>query len=326
MSGTIWIIGEVDDGRLQRSSPGVATLGRAFAERAGHDVVGIIVGPAAEAAAGELAAFLPRVLALSVAADDGRLDPSDGAAIVAALVEDGPPGHIVIPATPAGKTLAGALAARLQWGLLTNAVDLTWTDGLVVHTVVFRTDLHVRSAFTGEHGIVTVQPNVVRPEALAAPGIVEVVSVAASAMARTSAVRRVELVRRAAQPSVEGARVVVSGGAGVGSAAAWPIVGDLADALHGAVGASRPPVDAGWVPISQQVGQTGKSVRPDLYVALGISGEIQHRVGMRTARTVVAINLDPDAPIRSFSDLFVIGDLHQIVPELAASIRARSGD
>jgi electron transfer flavoprotein alpha subunit len=325
VSATTWIIGEVEDDRLQRSSPGVATLGRALAERAGHDAVGIVVGPAAEAAAGELAAYLPSVLALDVATPDGFLDPADAAAIVAALVEERAPAHLVIPATPAGRTLAGALAARLQWGLLTNAVDLEWVDGPIVHTVVFRTDLHVRSAFTGDHGIITVQPNVVRPEALAAPGVVEVIAVAHPPVATASRVRRTDLVRRAAQPSVEGATVIVAGGAGIGSAEAWPIVGELADALHGAVGASRPPVDAGWVPISQQVGQTGKSVRPDLYVALGISGEIQHRVGMRTARTVVAINLDPDAPIRSFSDLFVIGDLHQIVPELVASIRARPG-
>jgi electron transfer flavoprotein alpha subunit len=326
VSGAIWIVGEVEGNRLQRSGPGVATLGRAFAERAGQDVVGVVVGPAAEGAANELAAFLPSVLALSVPSADGYLDPAERAGMVAELVGERAPGHIVVPATPDGKALAGALAARLQWGLLTNAVDLAWTDGPVVHTVVFRTDLRVRSAFTGEHGIITVQPNVVRPEELAAPGIVEVVDVAPPAVASAPAVRRVELVRRAAPPSVEGARVVVSGGAGVGSAEAWPIVGDLAAALGGSVGASRPPVDAGWVPISQQVGQTGKSVRPDLYVALGISGEIQHRVGMRTARTVIAVNLDPDAPIRSFSDLFVVGDLHQIVPELVASIRARSGD
>lgn len=324
MSGDIWIIGEVDDDRLQPSSPGIATLGRAFAERAGRDAVGVIVGGSTESASAELATYLPRVLWASVPEQDGWLDPAAASGILAALVEARKPDLVVVPATPAGRALAGALAARLQWGVLANAVDLEWADGPLVHTVVFRTDLHVRSAFTGARGVITVQPNVVRPEAMAASGAVEVVSLDEAVLAGGSVVRRVERVRLAAPTSVEGASVVVAGGAGVGSGGAWSIVSSLADALHGAVGASRPPVDAGWVPLSQQVGQTGKSVRPDLYVALGISGEIQHRVGMRTARTVVAINKDPDAPIRRFADLYVVGDLHEIVPQLVASIRARS--
>ncbi len=325
MSGELWIIGEIDDDRLQPSSAGVATLGRVFAGQAGLDAVGVIAGAAPAAAAGELAAFLPRVLAADLHAEDGWLDPADIARALAALIEERSPAYVVVPATPVGRTLAGALAAHLQWGLLTNAVDLAWSDGPLVHTVVFKTDLHVRSAFTGDHGVITVQPNVVRPEALGAPGTVEAVTVGASGAGNASAVRRVERVRVPAPASVEGASVIVAGGGGLGSGDAWPLVEELADVLHGAVGASRRAVDSGWVPFSQQIGQTGKSVRPDLYVALGISGEVQHRVGMRTARAVVAINMDPDAPIRPFSDLFVVGDVHAIVPELVASIRARSG-
>ena len=325
MSGEIWIIGEVDDDRLQPSSPGVATLGRAFAGAAGRDAVGVVVGGTPGAASAELAGFLPRVLAASIPREGGWLDPADAARALATLVEARSPSFVVVPATPAGRVLAGALAARLQWGLLTNAVDLEWDGAPLVHTVVFKTDLHISSAFTGDHGVITVQPNVVRPEALDAPGGVEAVPVDEPAATSGSAVRLVERVRVPAPVSVEGASVVVAGGAGVGSAGAWSLVDELADALRGAVGSSRRPVDAGWVPFSQQIGQTGKSVRPDLYVALGISGEVQHRVGMRTARTVVAINQDPDAPIRPFSDLFVVGDLHAIVPELVASIRARSG-
>lgn len=324
MSGEIWILGEVDDDQLQPSSPGVATLGRGVADAAGREAVGVVVGESPMAASAELATFLPRVLAVSVQGQDGWLDPAQTARVLATLVEAQSPGYIVVPATHTGRVLAGALAARLQWGLLTNAVDLEWDEGPLVHTVVFKTDLRVQSAFTGDHGVITAQPNVVRPEALEVPGSVETVVVDAADPAGSPAVRLVERVRVPAPASVEGASVIVAGGGGVGSAEAWSLVEDLADALGAAVGSSRRAVDAGWVPFSQQIGQTGKSVRPDLYVALGISGEVQHRVGMRTARAVVAINMDPDAPIRPFSDLFVVGDLHAIVPQLAASIRARS--
>jgi electron transfer flavoprotein alpha subunit len=324
VSGEIWIIGEVDDDQLQPSGPGVATLGRGLAEAAGLEAVGVVIGASPVAASNELAAYLPRVLAASVEPRDGWLDPAETARVLATLVEARSPGYIVIPATHAGRVLAGALAARLQWGLLTNAVDLEWAGGPLVHTVVFKTDLQVRSAFTGDHGVITVQPNVVVPVALPVHGSIETVADDAGSPAGSQAVRQVERVRVPAPTSVEGARVVVSGGGGIGSAEAWSLVEELADTLGAAVGASRRAVDSGWVPFSQQVGQTGKSVRPDLYVALGISGEVHHRVGMRTARAVVAINTDPDAPIRPFADLFVVGDLHAIVPELVASIRARS--
>lgn len=325
MSGAVWTIGEIDDGRLLPSSAGVATLARRFGAAAGREVVGVVVGVEPEAAATELAAYVPRVLGVSVRAEDGWLSSSAAAPVIARLVVEHAPTHLLVPATPGGRELAGALAAQLGWGVLANAVDLAWDGQALVETVIFKVDMRVRSAFTSDHGLITVQANVVSPEVLETSGVVEMVEVPSLAgSTTTAAVRIVERVRVPAPASVEGARVVVAGGAGVGGADRWPLVVSLADALHGAVGASRPPVDAGWVPFSQQVGQTGKSVRPDLYVALGISGEVQHRVGMRTARTVVAVNNDPDAPIRQFADLFVIADLHEIVPALVASIQERA--
>jgi electron transfer flavoprotein alpha subunit len=325
VSGAIWTIGEIDDGRLLPSSAGVATLARRFGAAAGREVVGVVAGVEPGTAATELAAYVPRVLGVSIPADDGWLTPSAAAPVIARLVAEQGPSHLLVPATPGGRELAGALAAHLGWGVLANAVDLAWDGRALVDTVIFKVDMRVRSTFTSDHGLITVQANVISPEVLETPGVVEMVDAPNLAgSTATAAVRMVERVRVPAPASVEGARVVVAGGAGVGGADRWPLVESLADSLHGAVGASRPPVDAGWVPFSQQVGQTGKSVRPDLYVALGISGEVQHRVGMRTARTVVAVNNDPDAPIRQFADLFVIGDLHEIVPALVASIQERA--
>ena len=330
MSGAVWVIGGTVDGRLAASSPGVATLARRFAAAGGREIAGITVGPRAQEAAQELAAYVPVAIAVPLPPESGWATPSMIAAIVADLVAERGPSHLVIPATQDGKELAGALAARLQWGVLGNAVDLTWdgaTGKPIVHSVIFRDDLRVQSGFTADHGLITVQPNVVAP-ARDGVGTVETIPALLAAAGGMSgapgaAIKRVERVTVPAPTSVEGARIVVAGGAGIGSAEAWGVVESLAGALHAAVGSSRPPVDAGWVPMSQQIGQTGKSVRPDLYVALGISGEIQHRVGMRTSRTVIAVNIDPEAPIRQVADLFVVGDVHVIVPELVAAIGSR---
>jgi electron transfer flavoprotein alpha subunit len=126
-------------------------------------------------------------------------------------------------------------------------------------------------------------------------------------------------------PDLAGAQVIVAGGRGLGSAEKFDMVRELADALGGAVGATRAIVDMGWIPYSYQIGQTGKTVRPKLYVAVGISGEIQHKVGMQTSGTIIAINKDPNAPIFQFCDLAVVGDLHQVVPALVAEINRRKG-
>jgi electron transfer flavoprotein alpha subunit len=325
MSGEIWIIGESDEGQLGQSTPGVATLGCALAGQAGRVPVGVLVGDGIAEASQAFAAYVPRVLSRELPPQADWVDPTDVAAVIAALVQQRAPAYLLVPGTPSGRVLAGSLAARLGWGIITSAQAVTWAEGPLVETVVFRSETRIDSRFATDHGIITVQPNTIRPAELAAPGAVEHVEVDIAAI--RSPIRRVERSRAPAQAripaqaSLEGARVVVAGGAGVGSAEAWPVVEQLAAALRGAVGASRPPVDKGWVPLSIQIGQTGKTIRPDLYVALGISGEILHRVGMRAARTVVAVSLDPDAPFRAHSDLFVVADLHELVPALLAEWR-----
>src|SRR6478735_2255601 len=201
----------------------------------------------------------------------------------------------------------------------------TWTDqGPAVEMNVFGGKLITTSGFTGGRGIVTVRPNVTTAAPAASPGRIEARNVEP---ARTlPAVRVVDRVSEAnAAAPIEEARIIVAGGRGVGGPDGFGIVEQLAEALGGAVGATRAAVDSGWIPYSQQIGQTGKIVKPDLYLALGISGAIQHKVGMQTAGSIVAVNRDPDAPIAEFADLLVVGDLFEVGAALLEQLRARTG-
>jgi electron transfer flavoprotein alpha subunit len=202
---------------------------------------------------------------------------------------------------------------------------VSWADGSpLVEMSVFGGKLTTVSRFTTDAGIVTVRPNVVTAEPAAQPGTVEPYE-SAEALAQP-AVRVVEQVTEAgAAAPIEEAKVIVAGGRGIGGSDGFGLVSDLADALGGVVGATRAAVDSGWIPYSQQIGQTGKIVKPQLYLALGISGAIQHKVGMQTAGTIVAVNRDPDAPIAEFADLIVVGDLFEVGRAVLAELRARPG-
>jgi electron transfer flavoprotein alpha subunit len=216
------------------------------------------------------------------------------------------------------------VSALTGWGVLVNAIGVTWDDGPVVEMSVFGGKLTTTSRFTGEQGIVTVRPNVVPAEPAAKPGSVETANVDGDL--RLPLVKVVDRVAAAdAAAPIEEARVIVAGGRGMGGPDGFKVVEELAEALGGAVGATRAAVDAGWIPYAQQIGQTGKIVKPALYLALGISGAIQHKVGMQTADTIVAVNRDPDAPIAEFADLFVVGDLFEVAPAILAALRARAG-
>ncbi|MEO5940394.1 MAG: electron transfer flavoprotein subunit alpha/FixB family protein, partial [Candidatus Limnocylindrales bacterium] len=227
-------------------------------------------------------------------------------------------------AGPEGRDVAGVVSALTGWGVLVNAVGVSWDDGPVVAMSVFGGKLTTTSRLTGGAGIVTVRPNVISAVPAAAPGAVAATTVeGALTLPQVAIVDRVEAAGVAAP--IEEARIIVAGGRGIGGADGFRIVEDLAEALGGAVGATRAAVDSGWIPYAQQIGQTGKIVKPALYLALGISGAIQHKVGMQTAGTIVAVNRDPDAPIADFADVVVIGDLFEIAPALLAALRARAG-
>ena len=323
----LWVLGEVTaDGTLARISTEVATLARTLAEAAGEDVAGVVVAADPTAAATELATYLPRVLAVSEPAAADRPWSMVAAERIVGLLEPDTKEFMFVGAGPDGRDVAGALSATLGWGVLANALGATWADGgPVVEMSVFGGKLTTTSRFTGPTGIVTVRPNVVTAAPSKSAGSVEAVEAVGGDL-RQPAVRVAERVVEAGTAApIEEAKVIVAGGRGVGGPDGFRLVEQIAEALGGAVGATRAAVDAGWIPYGQQIGQTGKIVKPQLYLALGISGAIQHKVGMQTAETIVAVNRDPDAPIADFADLVVIGDLFEVGPALLAELRARSG-
>jgi len=326
--GDLWVIGEPGpDAGLARLSAEIATIARELGASSGRDVVGIVVAAEPGPAADELARYLPRILAITEPAATEQAWSALAAARVAGLLAgDGLalPDAILVGAGPDGRDVAGALSALTGLGVLANATAVSWSDGgPAVEMSAFGGKVLTTSGFTSGRGIVTVRPNVVTAEPSTAAGTVEAQPAAGSALPAVKVVERNSEAGAAA--SIEEARIIVAGGRGVGGSEGFALVEQLAEALDGAVGATRAAVDSGWIGYSQQIGQTGKIVKPELYLALGISGAIQHKVGMQTSGTIVAINRDPDAPIAEFADLLVVGDLFEVGSALLEQLRARPG-
>lgn len=324
MPARIWALGEVSDGQPTRLSLEVATLARGLAEAGGGEAAALLIGPGVAPAAEELARYVPRVLVAEGGDPEASWAPSV-APLAAALLGREAPDFLLVGASIDGRDLAGLLAALLGWGVLANAFEVEWQEGVpVVGMSVFGGRLVTRSTFSGQRGIVIVRTGSATAEPAGAAGQVE--NVVLDAESTLPAPRIVERVDEAgATGPIEEARVIVAGGRGVGGPEGFELLGELAKVLDGVIGGTRAVVDAGWLPYSQQIGQTGKIVKPALYVAAGISGAIQHKVGVQTAGTIVAINKDPDAPIAEFADLVVVGDLFQLLPPLTTALRARRG-
>ena len=231
---------------------------------------------------------------------------------------------MLIPSSYDGRDVAGRLSARLDRPVLTNVTGLADEGGLVTEHPVFGGTLVVRARFTGERpGIVVVRAKSFAPEPSGgAPAAVEpapAVDAGPGGLARVVASH----VEERLGPKLEDAAVVVSGGRGLGEAARYALIEEVARLLGGAAGASRAIVDAGWVPYSHQVGQTGKTVKPSVYLAFGISGATQHLVGMKGSKAIVAVNKDPEAPIFQVADLGIVGDATTVLPALIEALKSR---
>jgi electron transfer flavoprotein alpha subunit len=245
------------------------------------------------------------------------------AEVLAQLVGEKSPAAVVIPSSPEGKEIAGRLALKTGSGFLTDVTEIT-ADGTATQ-IAFAGATIVHSKVTVGTPIYTLRGNSVTPEPAPAAAAEESVTVSLSEQAKAARVVDRVVEQKSNRPELTEASIVVSGGRGVASAENFAIIEALADSLGAAVGASRAAVDSGFYPHSFQVGQTGKTVSPQLYVAVGISGAIQHRAGMQTSKTIVAINKDSEAPIFELADFGVVGDLNTVVPAATEQITARKG-
>jgi electron transfer flavoprotein alpha subunit len=243
---------------------------------------------------------------------------------LAQLVEKTSPGAVLIASSAEGKEIAGRLAVKTASGLITDAVDVEADGDTPVTTQsVFAGNYTVKAKVTRGTSIITVKPNSAAPAEAAGAGEVEEVSVTISDAAKGAQIVASQPRKATGRPELTEAAIVVSGGRGTGGD--FEPVENLADALGAAVGASRAAVDSGWKPHSYQIGQTGKTVSPQLYVAAGISGAIQHRAGMQTSKTIVAVNKDQEAPIFELVDFGVVGDLHTVLPAVTEEVNQRKG-
>ncbi len=322
--GEVLVLVEHADGALKKVTGELL----AAAARLGTPAAVVVGAPGTAAGLADQlgAAGAVKVYAAESADAEGLLVTPEVAGLAAAVATAGDVAAVLIPATIDGREVAGRLAVRLDSGVLYDAVDVTAGEGGAPTATqsVFGGGYTVHSTVAKGVPVISVRPNSIDGAADAAAG--EVVPVEFSVDAGASAkVTAVHLEVAGDRPELSAASIVVSGGRGVGSADNFHVVEELADTLGAAVGASRAAVDSGYYPHQFQVGQTGTTVSPQLYVALGISGAIQHRAGMQTSKTIVAVNKDADAPIFEIADYGIVGDLFTVAPQLADAIKQRKG-
>ncbi len=314
----VLVVVEESGGTVKKVTLELLTLARTLGEPAA-----VVLGAPGTAAAitdklGEYGAA--RVYVAESEELDGYLVAPKVTAL-ASLVREKSPAAVLLASTQEGKEIAGRLAVRLDNGLLTDVVDLA-ADGTATQPV-FAGATIVTAKVSRGLPLVTLRPNSLTPAPAPVTPEVSTVDVAVAESDKLARIVDRKAEQKGSRPELTEASVVVSGGRGVGSADNFALVEELADLLGGAVGASRAATDSGFYPHQFQVGQTGKTVSPQLYIALGISGAIQHRAGMQTSKTIVAVNKDAEAPIFELADFGVVGDLFKVVPQAAEEIRKR---
>ncbi|WP_226344495.1 electron transfer flavoprotein subunit alpha/FixB family protein [Agilicoccus flavus] len=318
MSEVLVLVDHVD-GQVRKTTSELLTLARRLGEPSA-----VFLGPGFDAAKETLAAYgaqkVYRVENPDV--DDYLVVPVVD--VLAALVEQAAPAAVLVSSSAHGKEIAARLAVRTGSGLITDAVDIrAGGSGVETTQSVFAGGYTVEATVTRGTPIVTVKPNSCAPEQAPGAAADEVVDVTVSDAAKTAQITERREKQKSGRPELSEAAIVVSGGRGTNGD--FSPVEAFADALGAAVGASRAAVDAGWYPHTSQVGQTGKQVSPQLYVACGISGAIQHRAGMQTSKTIVAVNKDEEAPIFELVDFGVVGDLFTVLPQATQAVEAGKG-
>lgn len=315
----VLVLVDHSDGTVRKTTAELLTLARRLGEPSA-----VFVGSGIESAREFLKQYGAEKVYVLDGADFADYLVAPKAEALAQLVADTSPAVVLIPSNAEGKEIAGRLAIKTESGLITDAVDVAAADsGPVTTQSVFAGNYSVTATVTHGTPIITVKPNAVTPEAVDGAAAEESVSVSVSDAAKTASVVERRPREATGRPELTEAAIVVSGGRGTGGN--FGPVEAFADSLGAAVGASRAAVDSGWYPHSYQVGQTGKTVSPQLYVATGISGAIQHRAGMQTSKTIVAINKDEEAPIFELVDFGVVGDLHAVLPKATEQVKARKG-
>jgi electron transfer flavoprotein alpha subunit len=314
----VFVLVEHADGAVKKVTLELLTLARRLGEPSA-----VFVGNGADAAASVLAEHgaAKMYVADSPELTDHPVAPK--AEVLAHLVAQVAPSAVLVASSAEGKEVAGRLAVLTESGVITDAVDVS--AEAVATQSIFGGATIVTSRVSAGTPIITVRPNSAAPEPAGAAGERVAVAIELSTAARSARIVERVVQSKGGRPDLAEASIVVSGGRGVGSADGFGIIENLADSLDAAVGASRAATDAGWYPHQYQVGQTGKTVAPQLYIANGISGAIQHRAGMQTSKTIVVVNKDAEAPIFEIADFGVVGDLFQIVPQLTEEIVKRKG-
>ena len=312
----ILVLAEHDGETVKKVTTELLTLARAHGEPAV-----VWTGEGAEAAKARLAEFGAAKIYVGGNADYADYVVAPKAELLAHLVAAKSPAAVLVAASSEGREVAG-LAVKTGSGVLTDVTGVG--DGLVAEQPIFGGAITVQSKVRTGTPIFAVRPNAVTPVPEAGAAEIEAVDFAVSDAAKKARVTGRVVAERGARPELTEASIVVSGGRGLGAGEHFGLIEQLADSVGAAVGASRAAVDAGWYPHQFQVGQTGKTVSPQLYMAIGISGAIQHRAGMQTSKTILVVNKDPEAPIFELADFGVVGDLFKVVPQMVEEISKRT--